>query len=176
MTIFDRLWDALGLGTSIDEVEYEDDDPEADAAVWQDQPAAPPPSASNVIGLPGRGTVPPELVLFEPRSFAEIPQAVVALKQRKAVILNLSLVDADTAQRCVDFVAGGAFAIDGHQERVGETIFLFTPSFVQISHFNSAEPEISRSAVPPEPYPTPPRRPAPPRSTWMNSEPPEIEH
>ena len=64
------------------------------------------------------------------RSFEEIPQVVSALKQRKTVILNLDLMDADTAQRCVDFVAGGVFAIDGHQERVGETVFLFTPSLV----------------------------------------------
>ncbi|MFP3787051.1 cell division protein SepF, partial [Burkholderia sp. SIMBA_024] len=33
----------------------------------------------------------------------------------------------------VDFVAGGTYAIDGHQERVGESIFLFTPSCVQVT-------------------------------------------
>jgi len=47
--------------------------------------------------------------------------------------LNLTIMDPDQAQRAVDFVAGGTYAIDGHQERIGESIFLFTPSCVQVS-------------------------------------------
>ena len=42
-------------------------------------------------------------------------------------------MDPDQAQRAVDFVAGGTFAIDGHQERVGESIFLFAPSCVNVT-------------------------------------------
>ncbi len=38
----------------------------------------------------------------------------------------------DQAERAVDFVAGGTYALDGHQERIGESIFLFTPSCVQV--------------------------------------------
>jgi len=40
----------------------------------------------------------------------------------------------------VDFVAGGTFAIDGHQERVGESIFLFAPSCVTVTTAASEEP------------------------------------
>ena len=43
------------------------------------------------------------------------------------------MMDPDQAQRAVDFVAGGTYAIDGHQERVGESIFLFAPSCVNVS-------------------------------------------
>ena len=56
--------------------------------------------------------------VMEPRSFDEIPQAIQALR-RKTVILNLTMMDPDQAQRAVDFIAGGTYAIDGHQ-RVGE--------------------------------------------------------
>jgi cell division inhibitor SepF len=48
-------------------------------------------------------------------------------------VLNLTIMDPDQAQRAVDFVAGGTYAIDGHQERIGESIFLFTPNCVQVS-------------------------------------------
>lgn len=61
-----------------------------------------------------------------------MPTAIRALKERKSVVLNLTLMDPDQAQRAVDFVAGGTFALDGHQERIGESIFLFTPSCVQV--------------------------------------------
>lgn len=88
---------------------------------------------SNVIGMPGAMNGTSEVVVMEPRSFEEMPQAIQALRERKSVVLNLTIMDPDQAQRAVDFVAGGTFAIDGHQERIGESIFLFTPNCVQVS-------------------------------------------
>ncbi|HIK30270.1 MAG TPA: cell division protein SepF [Oscillatoriales cyanobacterium M59_W2019_021] len=91
-------------------------------------------SASNVIGLPGAVSGVSEVVVMEPRSFEEMPQAIQALRQRKSVVLNLTVMDPDQAQRAVDFIAGGTYALDGHQERIGESIFLFTPNCVQVSN------------------------------------------
>ena len=88
---------------------------------------------SNVIGMPGAINGASEVVVMEPRSFEEMPQAIQALRERKSVVLNLTTMDPDQAQRAVDFVAGGTYAIDGHQERIGESIFLFTPNCVHVS-------------------------------------------
>jgi len=55
------------------------------------------------------------------------------------------MMEPDQAQRAVDFVAGGTFAIDGYQERVGESIFLFAPSCVTVS--TSCGEETSTSTV-----------------------------
>lgn len=90
-------------------------------------------SMSNVIGMPGAVNGMSEVVVMEPRTFEEMPQAIRALRERKSVVLNLTIMDPDQAQRAVDFVAGGTYAIDGHQERIGESIFLFTPNCVQVS-------------------------------------------
>ena len=68
-----------------------------------------------------------------------MPQAIQALRERKTVILNLTMMDPDQAQRAVDFIAGGTYAIDGHQERVGESIFLFAPSCVNVTSSSSEE-------------------------------------
>ena len=86
--------------------------------------------SSKVVGMPGISNSSSEVSLMEPRSFDEMPQAIQALRERKTVILNLTMMDPDQAQRAVDFIAGGTYAIDGHQERVGESIFLFAPSCV----------------------------------------------
>jgi cell division inhibitor SepF len=88
---------------------------------------------NNVIGMPGAANGISEVVVMEPRTFEEMPQVIQALRERKSVVLNLTIMDPDQAQRAVDFVAGGTYAIDGHQERIGESIFLFTPSCVQVS-------------------------------------------
>jgi|TARA_B100000959_G_scaffold139188_1_gene146279 cell division inhibitor SepF len=102
-------------------------------------------SSSNVIGMPGIASASAEVNLMEPRSFDEMPRAIQALRERKTVILNLTMMEPDQAQRAVDFVAGGTFAIDGHQERVGESIFLFAPSCVTVS--NASHDESSAPTV-----------------------------
>jgi cell division inhibitor SepF len=108
---------------------------------------------NNVIGLPTAHTQPFEVVVMEPRSFEEMPQAIQALRERKSVVLNVTLMEPDLAQRAVDFVAGGTYALDGHQERLGESIFLFTPNGVQVT---------TRSSVP---NPTPVEPPSNLRNT-----------
>ncbi|MBW4617241.1 MAG: cell division protein SepF [Desmonostoc vinosum HA7617-LM4] len=116
----------------------------------------------NVIGMPGAINGISEVLVLEPRTFEEMPQAIQALRERKSVVLNLTIMDPDQAQRAVDFVAGGTYALDGHQERIGESIFLFTPSCVQVSTQGGVLHEV----------PQPPARPARPASstnqTWGN--------
>ncbi len=116
---------------------------------------------SNVIGMPGAINGISEVLVLEPRTFEEMPQAIQALRERKSVVLNLTIMDPDQAQRAVDFVAGGTYALDGHQERIGESIFLFTPSCVQVSTQGGVLHE-----VPQPPVRTP--RPAPGNQTWGN--------
>jgi len=101
--------------------------------------------SSKVVGMPGISNSSSEVSLMEPRSFDEMPQAIQALRERKTVILNLTMMDPDQAQRAVDFVAGGTYAIDGHQERVGESIFLFAPSCVNVT--SSSPEEASPSSM-----------------------------
>lgn len=111
---------------------------------------------NNVIGMPGVNGL-SEVAVIEPRSFEEMPQVIQALRERKSVVLNLTIMDPDQAQRAVDFVAGGTYAIDGHQERIGESIFLFTPSCVQVSTQSGVVHEVSspnmRSPRPAAPAP-----------------------
>ena len=102
--------------------------------------------SSKVVGMPGISNSSSEVSLMEPRSFDEMPQAIQALRERKTVILNLTMMDPDQAQRAVDFIAGGTYAIDGHQESVGERIFLFAPSCVNVT--SSFPEEASPSNVP----------------------------
>ncbi|MCS6813561.1 MAG: cell division protein SepF [Cyanobacteria bacterium] len=117
-------------------------------------------SMSNVIGMPGSVNGISEVVVMEPRSFEEMPQAIQALRERKSVVLNLNVMDPDQAQRAVDFVAGGTYAIDGHQERIGESIFLFTPSCVQVT----TQAGVSHEA--PQPARTPTRPATAPTPAW----------
>lgn len=98
---------------------------------------------NNVIGMPGISSPATEVVVIEPHTFGEMPQVIKTLRERKSVILNLNVMEPDEAQRAVDFVAGGTYAIEGHQERIGERIFLFTPSCVKVSNVSGSLNEVS---------------------------------
>lgn len=107
---------------------------------------------NNVIGMPGITNGIAEVVVIEPHSFEEMPQVIQTLRERKSVVLNLNVMDPEEAQRAVDFVAGGTYAIDGHQERIGESIFLFTPNCVKVSTLSGIVhdvPDVSKSPVRP---------------------------
>ena len=115
-------------------------------------------SMSNVIGMPGAANGLSQVMVIEPRSFEEMPQAIQALRERKSVVLNLTMMDPDQAQRAVDFVAGGTYALDGHQERIGDSIFLFAPSCVQVTSQSSGlndapmpQPRVVRPTAAPAP-------------------------
>ncbi|MGB5770953.1 MAG: cell division protein SepF [Crocosphaera sp.] len=112
----------------------------------------------NVVPMPGINNI-AEVVVVEPHSFDEMPQVIQTLRERKSVVLNLNVMEPEEAQRAVDFVAGGTYAIDGHQERIGESIFLFTPNCVKVSNLSGTVhdvPDISAS----------PSRAASPASNW----------
>ncbi len=170
MGIFGKLRDFVGVNDQVDyEYEYDEMDgqeyqdlyqeevapPQEDNAsrrrlrVQETAPASLTNSMSNVIGMPGSANGISEVVVLEPRSFEEMPQVIQALRERKSVVLNLTIMDPDQAQRAVDFVAGGTFAIDGHQERIGESIFLFTPSCVQVSTNGATVREVPTPTVRP---------------------------
>ena len=82
---------------------------------------------TNVIEHP---TLTPqsEVLVIEPRSFDDALEIVEELRSRRSVVLNLQYLDAEQSQRVVDFLAGATHALDGHQQRIGQGVFIFAPS------------------------------------------------
>ena len=74
-----------------------------------------------------------EVVVIEPKAYNESISIVEALKERKTIILNLQLLDREQSQRIVDFLCGCTHALDGSQRKIGENVFIFTPSNINIS-------------------------------------------
>lgn len=74
-----------------------------------------------------------EVMVIEPRTFEEAIEIVEHLQGRRSVLLNLHMLDNEQSQRIVDFLSGATHAIDGHQQRIGDGVFLFAPASVVIS-------------------------------------------
>lgn len=82
----------------------------------------------------------PEIVIIEPLDSLEACSAIQALHQWKIVILKLSNLEFNQAQRVVDFIAGGTYAINGQAQLIGKQTFLFTPNCVQVITQSSVVP------------------------------------
>ncbi len=88
---------------------------------------------SNVVSHPNFNRGAYEVVIVEPHSFSEAGSIVQNLIDRKTVVLNLHLLDKDQSQRTIDFVCGAAHALSGKPQKVGDMVFVFTPSNVTMS-------------------------------------------
>lgn len=87
---------------------------------------------SKVLSHPSAAAA-SEVLVIEPRMFEESIEIVDHLRNRKSVLLNLHMLDNENSQRVVDFLSGATWAIDGHQQRIGDGVFLFAPASVTIS-------------------------------------------
>ncbi|MTI85121.1 MAG: cell division protein SepF [Firmicutes bacterium] len=75
-----------------------------------------------------------KVVVAEPKVFEEVQGIADNLKNRCPVIINLEQADPELAQRVVDFISGAAYALNGTMQKVGNGIFLFVPSSMDISN------------------------------------------
>lgn len=76
----------------------------------------------------------PQVVVMQLQSFEQVTQAVEILWQSQTLVLNLTLLDVELAQRAVDFVAGATYSLEGQQQYLAPGIFLFAPNGVQLTN------------------------------------------
>lgn len=123
MGVMDNMWKWLGVQSEVEE-EYE----------YEQRPAfsgKESRSAANVVALhSGKGA---KVIVSEPEKFEEVQAIADHLKNRKQVILNFEATSPEISQKIIDFVSGAVYALDGHSQQLGQNIFLFAPSSVEIT-------------------------------------------
>lgn len=77
------------------------------------------------------------VVVCEPKVFEDCQTIADNLKNRRPVIVNLEEADKELAKRVVDFVSGCTYALNGGTQKVGNGIFLFVPSNMDIAADNT---------------------------------------
>jgi cell division inhibitor SepF len=74
-----------------------------------------------------------KMIIMEPGDFEEVQTIVDHLKNRQTVIINLEDTDKATARRIADFLGGAIYALDGSMQKVSGSIFLFTPTNIEVT-------------------------------------------
>lgn len=74
-----------------------------------------------------------KVMVYQPLSYDDTQTIVDNLKSRKPIIVNLEALDAELAQRVLDFMSGAVYALEGSIHKVSRGIFVLAPSNVDIS-------------------------------------------
>jgi len=114
------------------EEETLDDDERAQEEHYHDSGgfAAQPRRKGQVVNLHAQRPV--KVIVAEPKVYDEVKNYADHLKNHRPIIINLENADAELAKRVVDFISGTTYALNGLMRKVGNGIFLFTPSNMEI--------------------------------------------
>ena len=132
--IMNKVWDFLGLETQEEEdyeelenegYEYEDEQEE----VQEERKFFG--RKNKVVNMPQSNQI--KMVISQPTTFEQSEEICNYLKERKSVIVNLEYVNKDVARRIVDFISGAVHALDGHIQKISNSIFLIAPTNYEIS-------------------------------------------
>ena len=85
--------------------------------------------------------------ICKPTSFEQSEEICNELKEKKSIIVNLEYVNKDVARRIVDFISGAVHALDGHIEKISNSIFLVAPFNYEIVNDMAREEIKSKLSV-----------------------------
>ena len=87
---------------------------------------------SKVVNMPQTEQI--KMVISQPTTFEQSESICDLLKEKKSVIVNLEYVNKDVARRIVDVISGAVHALDGHIQKVSNSIFLIAPYNYEITN------------------------------------------
>ena len=80
---------------------------------------------SKIVNMPQVQSV--KMVIKQPTTFEQSEEICNYLKERKSIIVNLEYVNKDVARRIIDFLSGAVHALNGHIQKISNSIFLVAP-------------------------------------------------
>lgn len=145
--IMNKVWDLFGVDPAQDtedENEYDVDEYEVDndeveeRKIWGKR-------NNKVVNMPQSQQI--KMVISQPTSFEQSESICDLLKEKKSVIVNLEYVNKDVARRIIDVISGAVHALDGHMQKVSNSIFLIAPYNYDITNEMAREEIKSKLSV-----------------------------
>lgn len=128
--ILEKVWGLFGMDPAedredeelenyddIEDTEEEEEEPE-ERRIWGRK-------NSKVVTMPQVQQV--KMVISQPTNFEQAAGICDLLKQKKSVIVNLEYVNKDVARRIIDVASGATHALDGHMQKISNSIILIAP-------------------------------------------------
>ena len=145
--IMDKVWGLFGMDNAEreeydDEVDFIEDEYEEEEETEGRKIFG---NKKKIVAMPQAQSV--KMVISQPTTFEQSEEICNFLKEKKSVIVNLEYVNKEVARRIVDFISGGIFALDGHIQKVSNSIFLIAPYNYEITNEMAREEIKSKLSV-----------------------------
>ena len=114
--IVNKIWQAMGLNT-------QDEEAKENKLFGR---------RNKVVSMPNAQQI--RMVISQPTTFDQAEDICDLLKDKQSVIVNLEYVNKDVARRIIDVVSGAVHALDGHIQKVSNSIFLIAPFNYEITN------------------------------------------
>ncbi len=124
----DKVIGIMGFGDDEPEVDFNGEDEKEEVSREEVRTGR---RSAQVVSIHSQKQM--RVVVFEPKSFEDSQGIADQIKNRRPVIVNLENAEKPLAKRVVDFISGTTYALNGNMQKVGNGIFLFVPSNVDIS-------------------------------------------
>ena len=133
--IMNKIWGAFGMDADeneeeeyeeVEENENEEENSNKENRIWGRK------NNSKVVSMPQVQQV--RMVISQPTTFDQAEDICDLLKEKQSVIVNLEYVNKDIARRIIDVVSGAVHALDGHIQKVSNSIFLIAPYNYEITN------------------------------------------
>ena len=127
--IMNKLWETLGMGNEEPEEDEdlnieENEEEEKESKLWGRK--------NKIVSMPQPQQV--KMVISQPTTFEQAEDICDLLKEKQSVIVNLEYVNKDIARRIIDVTSGAVHALDGHIQKVSNSIFLIAPYNYEITN------------------------------------------
>ena len=127
--IVNKFWEVFGINQNEEDEEYLDEEYIDEEEI--EEPKERSFFGKKVVNMPQTQQV--KMVISQPTTFEQAEEICSYLKNRKSVIVNLEYVNKDVARRIVDVMSGAVHALDGHIQKISNSIFLIAPTYYEIS-------------------------------------------
>ncbi|MGN2369470.1 cell division protein SepF [Clostridium cagae] len=145
--VLTKMKSFLGLGD--DEYdEYDDfdenyEDSEDEDAEEMIEPVITNKKNSKVVNIHTSPTT--KVTITKPVDYEEATEICDALKNRRIVLVNTTLLELKIAQRLLDFISGSCYALGGELQQIEKGVYILSPSNVEVT--NELKNELSSKAL-----------------------------
>ena len=132
-TIMNKIWGAFGMDAEEnEEKDYEEVNEEVEEEENKENKLWGRRNNNKVVSLPQTQQI--KMVISQPTTFEQAEDICDLLKDKQSVIVNLEYVNKDVARRFIDVVSCAVHALDGHIQKVSNSIFLIAPFNYEITN------------------------------------------
>jgi cell division inhibitor SepF len=98
---------------------------------------------SKVVNIHTSSTA--KVTITKPVDYEEATEICDALKNRRIVLVNTTVLELKIAQRLLDFISGSCYALGGELQQIEKGVYILSPSNVEVT--NELKNELSSKAV-----------------------------